>query len=535
MRGLLLSLLLFLPASLLADCVVCHTDHDLATNDPHRFLGSQCTVCHRGNRATADMDQAHEGLLAQPAALEQARVACGACHQQQTHAVHQGLMHSGQGMVNITRYTFGEQTQATGDGHLAHLGHSPADSLLRKRCASCHLGQPRHHLLTEHPLGQRGGGCAACHLTPATDTGQHPLLSAASIPDERCVGCHSRSGRIALNYAGLAEVDDEALQRLPATQLGYLPDGRLIERKPADVHHRAGLACVDCHTARDVMGPTADYAYASDAVDIQCQDCHANHEPRLSLADWPSDLQLARQRIPFLATPEQPFLVTQRRQTPLWHIQITPQGFYLHRKQEGGRLPIPQLSPEQHPGLGDPQDAHARLHCTACHSQWAPQCHGCHIHYDPAEEQWDHVARAFTPGAWIERRWGIRNTAPPLGVNAANQIVPFVPGMIREIEHPDWDQPRFGRWFAPLAPHTTGPGAACLDCHQNPARLGLGLGELYQQAGQWQFRAQEPRLQDGLPADAWVNLEGQHGHATHPQARAFTPEELQRILNASGY
>ena len=84
--------------------------------------------------------------------------------------------------------------------------------------------------------------------------------------------------------------------------------------------------------------------------------------------------------------------------------------------------------------------AHERLNCSACHSQWAPQCFGCHMEYDEAGEQWDHVDRKMTPGRWSDRRWGVHNDLPPLGVNADDRIEPFVPGMIMTISHPSWDE-----------------------------------------------------------------------------------------------
>jgi hypothetical protein len=69
---------------------------------------------------------------------------------------------------------------------------------------------------------------------------------------------------------------------------------------------------------------------------------------------------------------------------------------------------------------------HARLECSACHSQWAPQCLGCHMEYDEEGEQWDHIDRKVTAGRWSDRRWDIRNTLPALGVNAKGRIEAFV-------------------------------------------------------------------------------------------------------------
>ena len=514
----------------LAACLDCHQGHVLTDNDPHAFLAGQCQACHLGDSEASGREAAHAGMVASPGWLDNAGQTCGGCHIDETRHVLEGLMHSGRGMVNVTRYTLGEQERPDqGKGRLDSLGQSVADSMLRKHCASCHLGQPQHQMTTEEPIGSRGGGCLACHAPHSVQRdGAHPPLS-ATVSDQSCSGCHSRSGRIALNYAGLAEVDAHVLEQDHPHPLYYLPDGRLVEMIHDDVHHQAGLACIDCHTTRDVMGPTGHFAHGSDAVDIQCSDCHDNRQATITEAEWPSDLRGQIARIPFPRDGQRRFLTTERRGTPLWHIEIQPDGSkLLHRKVEGGSLPIPPLTQASHPDDGH----HDRLTCSTCHTQWAPQCHGCHMDYDPDQVQFDHVAREFTPGSWSDQRWDVYNDAPPLGVNGQGQVVTFVPGMIRTIDHPDWDETQFRRFFAPLNPHTIGPARSCEECHRSSTAMGLGRGQLLHEDGQWRFEAHKPTLQDGLPSDAFVDLDGHSGRTTRKGARGLTPEEIQRVLNA---
>lgn len=510
-----------------ANCLSCHQPHGPVAEDPHAFLEDRCSSCHLGNPDALEAVSAHAGMVVSPGQSADLDATCGVCHSAHAETVRSGLMHTGRGMANVTRFTFGEQATPEGHGDLSQLGHSPADSLLRKLCASCHLGQPLHQIETVQPIGKRGGGCLACHL-PHVYGPDHPVLT-AKVGDENCVGCHSRSGRVALNYAGLAEVDDTALRRPDTSGLGYLEDGRLIDQHAPDVHHRAGLGCVDCHTVRDLMGPTDAFMHGSDAVDIQCRDCHANTRPRVRLADWPGDLLPLKSRIPFAAADDQPFLVTQRRGTPLWHIEVLPEGHRLHRKLQGGSVAIPSIDDDHHLESG----AHERVTCSACHSQWAPQCYGCHMSYDPDGRQWDHVEREITPGYWQEARWGVRNDRPPLGVNQHDRIVPFIPGMIRTIEHPDWEETRFRRLFAPVSPHTTGPGLTCAQCHRSPTALGLGEGLLSWRDGRWTLESSHPSLLDGMPEDSFVTLDGRQAETTRLGARGFNPEELRRILEAT--
>ncbi|MEE4297163.1 MAG: hypothetical protein V2J20_11185 [Wenzhouxiangella sp.] len=513
-----------------ATCVDCHQPHQLDESDPHAFLASQCQTCHLGNPEATAPEQAHDGLVVHPGWLNNAEQTCGTCHATETEHVMQGLMHSGKGMVNVTRFTLGEQERPDqGNGRLDSIGHSPADSILRKHCASCHLGQPQHQMTTEDPIGSRGGGCLACHAPHETQRGTGHIALSATVSDQSCSGCHSRSGRIALNYAGLAEVDAHVLDENHPNPLGYLPDGRLVESIHSDIHHQAGLSCIDCHTTRDVMGPTGHFSHGSDAVDIQCADCHDNQNERITETDWPDDLRGQLGRLPFAPSAERQFLTTARRGTPLWHIELKADGSkILHRKVNGGRLPIPPLTQASHPDNG----YHDRLTCSTCHTQWAPQCHGCHMDYDPDQMQFDHVAREFTPGSWSDQRWGVFNDAPPMGVDSEGRIVTFVPGMIRTIDHPDWAETQFRRYFAPLSPHTVGKARSCEDCHRSSQALGLGRGQLSHDGTQWSFEPDQEHLQDGLPADAFTDLSGHGGQTTRHGARALTPAEIQRVLNA---
>lgn len=503
-------------------CVGCHGDELSGANDPHAFLGGRCQVCHRGNQTTSDKEEAHVGLISFPGLLDNAPATCGGCHPKQVRAVTASLMHSGKGMVNVTRFALREQPTTEGEANLSGLGASPADSLLRKLCASCHLGQPkRRHTLD--PLRDRGGGCLACHVNAYPEPG-HPVLS-TQVEDARCFGCHSRSGRIALSYAGLAEIDEEALG-LPGTGApGRLPDGRLVERRAPDLHHRAGMACIDCHTAAGVMGAEDQPAHRETAVDIQCSDCHANREPRVTL----TDLGPASRRLPFPARPDQEFLVTARQGTLLRHIRVGVERNLLYPKLGGPPLVVPTYTLTSHP----PNEEHRRLSCQACHSTWAPQCYGCHLEYTEQGEQWDHADSRASPGVWHESRWLVRNGLPPLGVSEDGRIFPHVPGMIFTLEHPQYLQPLFRRLFSPLDPHTSGPSRGCPDCHADPVALGLGQGGLHRTEGGWRFIPTHEPAADGLPADAWTRLDGGvTGGSTRKGNRPFSPEQLRKTLDA---
>jgi hypothetical protein len=427
-----------------------------------------------------------------PGDLSNAAQACGGCHADNVASVGESLMHSGRGIVDVTRKLVDGNTGKEGSVNFQSLGHGIADSMLRKLCAGCHLGQTK----TEHRhdvMRDRGGGCPACHINDYPED-SHPVLT-TKISDARCFGCHARSGRISLSYTGLAEAESGSLR---------LPDGRHVERRPADVHYLAGMGCVDCHTGVGLMGGIEGALHQGDAVDISCTDCHIRNDQAAST----------------------------RNGTALQHVEVRSDGSWLHTKTTGRVLNIPYLDPANHAG-----DDHERLECSTCHSQWAPQCFGCHMEYDPQGTQWDHVERKETPGRWQQEQSHIRNDLGSLGVTEDNRIALFVPGMTMTVTHPDWPEEtsgntKFVRVFAPLSPHTTGASRSCASCHRSSAALGLGQGELVERGDDIDFEPLHDALRDGLPLDAWTNIGRSLGGATPLEdQRPLNSEEMKAVLD----
>lgn len=505
-------------------CLQCHAGKQSGFSTAHAFAAGSCITCHAGNNSSPIEGDAHEGLIAFPGELINAQRACGNCHADRVASVAENLMHFGRGIVQITRESLDEAPDPNHAGNLQTLGNSVADSMLRKQCASCHIGQTK----TEHRhdvMWDRGGGCLACHISDYPEDA-HPALT-ASVSDARCFGCHARSGRISLNYTGLAEIDVSNESRKSAGL--RLPDGRHIERMPADAHYLAGMSCIDCHTSVGLMGSAGDVRHQREAVDISCRDCHANTSSKIGLVEWPATLVSVLMRVPFAVSDSTSFLTTEKNGTPLWHIELRDDGSWLHTKNTGRVLKIPAADPVNHKH----DENHERLACATCHSQWAPQCFGCHMEYDTDGEQWDHVERALTPGRWSNERWHVNNALPALGVNTGNEIELFIPGMIMSVDHPDFEEEKFVRMFAPLSPHTTGKSRSCESCHRSSEALGLGQGVLIESADEMLFQPAHDLLRDGLPADAWTNADNSLGGRTpqHGQ-RPLNPSEMKAIRNA---
>jgi hypothetical protein len=155
------------------------------------------------------------------------------------------------------------------------------------------------------------------------------------------------------------------------------------------------------------------------------------------------------------------------------------------------------------------------------------------MEYDAEGTQWDHVEQSETAGRWNEQRSNVRNELGTLGVNEYDRIELFVPGMIMTVAHPDWRKDKFIRVFAALSPHTTGKSRTCESCHRSSEALGLGQGEVVERSGKKHFIPLHGRRQDGLPSDAWTNLDGSLGGQTPLDGqRPLDKEEIEAILDA---
>jgi hypothetical protein len=547
-------------------CFDCHsgmTGFEAAHNP--EVIG--CTPCHLGNPRAKGLDESHRGMVSVPGNFADMYRTCATanCHGDIAKRLEKSLMGTMSGVVTIDRHVFDGRQALGGDAHIRETGRrTPADQHLRQLCASCHLGNEKHTLgpVTER---SRGGGCNACHLNYTDLAAQqlqaylrdrqqrtlprvHPALN-LQVTDRHCFGCHSRSGRISTNYEGWHET-----QLTPAeAQLGIghrlLADGRVMRAMPADVHHEAGLECIDCHIATEVMGDGRRYQHKEEAVKTQCSDCHF----RGKAATLPLDSLDA----------EAKKIVALRQMNLTDRFVVSPKtglGLVNVRIGEGGRPYLVGKNSEKVHVLKPPAEActqgkgHRDLTCGACHSAWAPQCIGCHNAYDRQAEAFDLLDRKPTFGKWIEYLGEYFAEAPTLGVmehsrldsQQVRAIREFIPGMIISVDAGSFSgKAKSGpsiekRLFAPAAPHTTSrKGRSCVSCHNSSLALGYGRGTLsYQVEGRdgcWIFQPEYATLAfDDLPQDAWSGFlaKAEKRNCTRPNGRPFDLSEQRLILTA---
>ncbi|HMK66097.1 MAG TPA: hypothetical protein VK564_09900, partial [Thermodesulfobacteriota bacterium] len=238
---------------------------------------------------------------------------------------------------------------------------------------------------------------------------------------------------------------------------------------------------------------------------------------------------------------ERQYLCSKKTGIPLINSLVVPGReerleAFLELKNKNKRLPM------RPPNKICEEKMHSRLDCNACHTAWSPQCIGCHTSFEPAAKGWDHLARKEVQGAWKEKKREFLADGPALGItknpDGREKVSTFTPGMVLTINKGDGKGDLFKRLFSPTSSHTiVKKPRSCRSCHNNPAALGYGRGELTYEIkggiGKWHFNPKyETRKEDGLPEDAWIGFlkNGSSANTTRSNIRSFNTEEQKKIL-----
>ncbi|MDP2335667.1 MAG: hypothetical protein Q8N05_04290 [Bacteroidota bacterium] len=533
-------------------CLVCHSSVK-GLSESHNPSVMGCVACHKGDPYSSNKSLAHRNLILVPGNFSNVSQTCGAqnCHPDIANRMQKSLMTTQSGIIAVDKFVFGETTSLNDTFHIKNLGHSAADTHLRNLCAGCHLGMEKIKTGNAEWL-ERGGGCNACHLhysEQATEsmkrmqtgnavlTGEiHPTID-IQVSNDRCLSCHSRSGRISLSYEGWNETS-EGTELNSLAKSKVLPDKRVLEFVQADIHHQRGMACIDCHSSYDLMGDGKHHAHKEDAVSVQCRDCHPTEKVNaITISSLPDK---ESQMIAWLrkADPKIRLVLTSKNNQPLLNTRIDSlDRIFLTGKLDGKDHLSKPAAPVCTKGKG-----HSRLSCEACHTAWVPQCIGCHNSYEKETSGFDMLNGKTTKSTWVE--FAGKNLAEPpvLGINAAtNQVVTAMPGMVMSIDQESFAKgkgQRFHRLYAPTSGHTTQRvGRSCKSCHNDPLAIGFGRGDLIyrvsRKTGSWTFA---PRFTlneyDQLPEDAWTGFlkEAKAPYSTRTTLRPFSVTEQKRIL-----
>ncbi len=502
-------------------CLSCHKSEKLDAAHDRLVLG--CSPCHLGDALAIDKDKAHEGIVKNPGDLRVVEKTCGieGCHAPDVKKVKNSLMATNRGILATLLYYWGEAPDQNGDFSVEKLMESGENSLAidyyRKLCGTCHLWKQRGDL--PGFFGEKGGGCTACHFIKDENLSEeeakkvHPHII-NKIPMSNCVRCHNRSGRIGISYTGVYESENYGTP-YKSGELSdkTLPGDRYYLDLPADIHHRKGMACIDCHTRKEVMGDGTNYAHYEDQLEIKCHTCHV---PTTDIEGPKIEIGLTR------------------KGDKLNNIDHDETGFVLVNKITDKKHPL-------HPPKAGVCDfaGHERVGCEACHSTWVPQCYGCHVKRDMTETHLDKLTLKETPGWWNEGRSYIRYERPMLAV-WDDEVVIVTPGcqdIITLIDEKGEPDRQFNSLtMAAINPHTTQEkGRGCADCHTSTKAMGLGEGTAWKKDGRWHFAGIDQGIATEVgqtpPLDAYVTIDGKPlQKSSRPNLRPFNKEELSRIL-----
>ncbi len=241
----------------------CRSCHQVEPDEHHRFA---CSVCHGGDDRAETPAAAHAGLIVQPAHPDHAAQTCGGCHASETAMVANNHHYTLTGHLQKIRGAFGitdgnDDALALFSSAVAENEQQLVDDLLRRRCLRCHV----YYTGDEYSQTTRGVGCAACHLEPRSKTGKSHHFTRYPT-DNRCLSCHY-GNHVGFDYYGRFEHDFNQEYRTPYLRVSdeVPPYGVEYHELEADLHHRAGLVCIDCHGKEEIMGL---------GTGLHCVDCH---------------------------------------------------------------------------------------------------------------------------------------------------------------------------------------------------------------------------------------------------------------------
>ena len=450
------------------------------------------------------------------------------------------------------------------EAYQARVAYHASITYQRSDCQRCHIG-----VRGRKGRGDwRGMGCSACHIPygnegiyeggdPTIDKKEHGHLlvhemqgtreakvhvpstgvTFSGIHPETCNSCHNRGKRIGVSYMGLME-QPYSSPLMPGGKAQLKTHGKRYKHIKEDLHFQAGMTCQDCHTSIDMHGDGTLYGSTLGQVEIECSDCHGTTRKfpwELKMGYGENQFAMGAKKGPrglskklpawmeqgTVYKPMDGYLLTTRG-NPFGNVVKKGDKVIVHLAS-GKDLEVPLLK-EKHMKKSykseagkvamDEVQAHMdKLECYSCHSDWAPQCYGCHVKvdYTKGKSKIDWIASGSTHfangetsesvlgtkgkkqiGKAHETRSYLRWEDPILGINGEGLVTPIIPGcqVTYTIIGPDGSTVTLNKQarvkdngqvvdaidMSPVQPHTTGRKArTCESCHSNPKALGYGI------------------------------------------------------------
>ncbi len=519
-----------------SNCLNCHKDISVLD----QFHNFECTLCHNGNSKSDIKDSAHKGIIKNPSATEHQEEKCGKCHSDDIKRVRNSLMSTANGIINTTRYLWGEQSSP--DALFSTIkteytekipDNSTVDDFLRKVCLRCHLNSSG----SKREGDLRSSGCSACHIL-YKNSGEHLHQFTKKIPVVQCLHCHNFN-RVGVDYVGYFEHDYSNSYRSPIYKGGTPPKIYGIDqhRLQMDIHFEKGMDCIDCHNIKQIMGDGRNISFKYQVEKIECFSCHAS-------------------------------------------------GKEIITKVSGKRLKSPKYNEKR-----ISHEKHKTLECYSCHSIWGAQDYGLNVIREDYEgyfkwmnlkdinipdtqhilhnslgnygelykldsnkenfsgnmlppESTDYIDNKLAKGVWyigwLFRRW----EEPILGINTRGKISPVRPDYQFYLSWVDENfnikidnDKKIFNWN-PYVPHTTSKyGRGCYSCHNNLKTLGLGFGMIADNGSiENIFEPEKDNLKIDFPIEKITDISGNKlQDFIYPTASPLPKEIIQKLIRGSQY
>ncbi|KAA0888365.1 hypothetical protein [Oryzomonas rubra] len=191
-----------------------------------------CPSCHGGNPLSRAKAGAHKKLVADPLAADGGRAVCGKCHTDIVMRHKSSLHYTTQGIKNAF---FGRLSKDDSTCKMAKAAwRSKACVDCHASCGTCHVTKPRSPWVISGPKGLLSGH-------------EFQRFEKKTDAEKTCYVCHA--GSITDPEAGFQKYD---------------------------VHNKAGMTCMSCHTEKEVHGDgvTRQTMINSGAVTTECKQCH---------------------------------------------------------------------------------------------------------------------------------------------------------------------------------------------------------------------------------------------------------------------
>ncbi len=446
------------------------------------------------------------------------------------------------------------------------IGYAASITYQRSDCQRCHIG-----VRGRKGRGDwRGMGCSACHVPygnegiyeggdPTINKKEHGHLlvhelqatrdakvhdpitgvTFSGIHPETCNSCHNRGKRIGVSYMGMME-QPYGSPLMPGGKSQSKTHGKRYKHIKEDLHFTAGMTCQDCHTSIDMHGDGTLFGTTLGQVEIECSDCHGTTKKfpwELKIGYGENNLAVnasnkARglaKKLPaymekgMVYDPEGGYLLSTRG-NPLGNvIKVKGSNKVIAHLASGKDLVVPVLKTKHVTKTWKSKNAEVamdvvgahmdKMECYACHSDWAPQCYGCHIKVDyrKGKTKGDWIASGSTHfkngetsesvlgtkgkkqiGKASETRSYLRWEDPILGINGEGLVTPVIPGcqvtftvigpngktliLNKQARVHDNGSIVNAIDMSPVQPHTSGRKArTCESCHSSSKALGYGI------------------------------------------------------------